>query len=278
MQGPSINDLTNLVLDQIESAGIETEKLTFARRAIKAQETIEFRLSHGQQAMYFQHTMNPQSVFNLAYAVRIRSEVDTEFMRDAFQKLVDRHPALRTTFHLKNGEPIQRIHPTMPVFFDEEDVQALNEEQIRHRLQEEVESHFDLENGPLMRIYLFKRNHDDYILLFVMHHIVTDIWSQAVLLDELSRLFEHQGDESVLEPLAADYTDFIEWQDALLNSEEGNKLFVFWSNKLSGELPVLNLPTDRPRPAVQTFKGSTETRWLPDTLSDEVHAFAKNRV
>ncbi|MCD6373887.1 MAG: amino acid adenylation domain-containing protein [Caldisericaceae bacterium] len=275
LQGPSVNDLTNLALDQIESPDQQSEKISFAQRAIKAEETIEFRLSHGQQAMYFQHTMNPQSVFNLAYAVRIRSEVDTEFMRDAFQKLVDRHPALRTTFHLKNGEPIQRIHPTMPVFFDEEDVQALNEEQIRHRLQEEVESHFDLENGPLMRIYLFKRGSADYILLFVMHHIVTDIWSQAVLLDELSQIFENDGDDSVLEPLAADYTDFIEWQDALLSSEEGHKLFTFWANKLSGELPVLNLPTDRPRPAVQTFKGSTETQWLPETLSNGVHAFCE---
>ncbi|MHB2155572.1 amino acid adenylation domain-containing protein [Calditrichota bacterium GD2] len=276
LKGPSINDLTNLTLDQIESARDEVDKFQFARRALTAREPFDFRLSHGQRAMYFQHTMNPQSVFNLAYAVRIRSQVDTDLMREAFQKLIDRHPALRTTFHLKDGEPVQRIHPTMPIFFMEEDVQALNEEQIKHRLQEEVESYFDLENGPLMRIYLFKRSEDDYILLFVMHHIVTDIWSQAVLLDELSQIFENQGDDSVLEPLSADYTDFIEWQDALLASEEGNKLFAYWANKLQGELPVLNLPTDRPRPPVQTFKGSTETRWLEGSLSNRVHTFCEN--
>ncbi len=277
LKGPSINDLTNLALDQIESSGSEETKFQFARRAINAREAFDFRLSHGQRAMYFQHTMNPQSVFNLAYAVRIRSEVDAEQMRDAFQKLVDRHPALRTTFHLKDGEPVQRIHPNMPVFFAEEDVQALNEEQIRHRLQEEVESHFDLENGPLMRIYLFKRGDQDFILLFVMHHIVTDIWSQAVLLDELSQIFEQQGDVSLLEPLAADYTDFIEWQEALLASEQGERLLAYWSEKLKGELPVLNLPTDRPRPPVQTFKGRTETRWLPETLSQRVHAFCEQQ-
>jgi non-ribosomal peptide synthetase component F/NADPH:quinone reductase-like Zn-dependent oxidoreductase/acyl carrier protein len=275
LQGPSINDLTSSILEQLEDETVETPKVKIKDKSSTQTEIIEAPLSHGQRAMYFQHTMNPESIFNLAYAVRIRSEFDKEILRDSFQALVDRHPSLRTTFHLKDGEPIQRIHPTMPAFFIEEDLQNADETTVRERLQQEVQSYFDLENGPLMRIYLFKRAENDYILLFVMHHIVTDIWSQAVLLDELSQIFEHYGDPSVLPPIEADYTDFVAWQDELLKSEKGEQLFQYWKQKLAGDLPVLNLPTDRPRPPVQTFKGSTETLWLPAELSDAVHRFCE---
>ncbi len=275
LQGPSINDLTSSILEQLEDETVETPKVKIKDKSSTQTEIIEAPLSHGQRAMYFQHTMNPESIFNLAYAVRIRSEFDKEILRDSFQALVDRHPSLRTTFHLKDGEPIQRIHPTMPAFFIEEDLQNADETTVRERLQQEVQSYFDLENGPLMRIYLFKRAENDYILLFVMHHIVTDIWSQAVLLDELSQIFEHYGDPSVLPPIEADYTDFVAWQDELLKSEKGEQLFQYWKQKLAGDLPVLNLPTDRPRPPVQTFKGSTETLWLPTELSDAVHRFCE---
>ncbi len=275
LQGPSLNDLTSKILEQLEGTEEEAPRLEVKKKKAPASEPEDFKLSHGQRAMYFQHTMNPDSVFNLAYAVRIRSDFDRELLKESFQRLIDRHPALRTTFHLKDGEPVQRVHPTMPAFFVEEDVQNLSDAQIRERLQEEVQSHFDLENGPLMRVYLFKRGQADFILLFVMHHIITDIWSQAVLLDELSRLFETRGDVNQLPPLEADYTDFVQWQDDLLNSPKGEKLLSYWTNKLQGELPVLNLPTDRPRPPVQTFKGKTETLWFPGELSDRIHRFCE---
>ncbi len=275
LQGPSLNDLTSTILEQTEDETVQKPSVKTKPRPEKQTEVIEAPLSHGQRAMYFQHTMNPESIFNLAYAVRIRSEFDKELLRESFQALIDRHPSLRTTFHLKDGQPIQRIHPTMPAFFIEEDLRHADENAVRERLQQEVQSHFDLENGPLMRIYLFKRGENDYILLFVMHHIVTDIWSQAVLLDELSQIFEHYGDPSVLPPIEADYTDYVAWQEELLNSEKGEQLFNYWAQKLSGDLPVLNIPTDYPRPPVQTFKGSTETVWLPTDLSDQVHRFCE---
>jgi len=277
LQGPSINDLSSKILEQLEDSSPQAPQVKTAPKSKKQTEIIEAPLSHGQRAMYFQHTMNPESIFNLAYAVRIRSEFDKELLRESFQALVERHPALRTTFHLKNGEPIQRIHPDMPVFFVEEDVRNLSEEQLRERLQEEVGSHFDLENGPLMRIFLFQRGERDHILLFVMHHIVTDIWSQAVLLDELSQIFANNGNPEVLPPVVADYTDFVRWQEELLRSERGEQLFAYWSEQLAGDLPVLNLPTDRPRPPVQTFKGQTETVWFPAELSERVHRFCEQK-
>ena len=275
LKGPSVNDLCADFLTQLQEEREEPQA-----RPEKVRDTSslrEFKLSYGQKAMFFQHIMNPDSVFNLAYAVRIRSVFDKELLRRSFQELVDRHPSLRTTFHMPEKEPFQRIHPEMPAFFYEENVSELSDDEIRARLDEETLNHFDLENGPLMRVFLFQRKKDDYILLFVMHHIVTDIWSQAVLLDELSRIIENNGNSSVLPALSADYTDYIRWQDELLSGEGGEKLWRYWKNKLSGDLPALNLPTDRPRPPVQTYPGKTETLWFPQELSEQIHLFSEQQ-
>ncbi len=275
LKGPSVLDVKDELLTQLNrgifSAG---EKPLISRHETDWQER-EYKLSYGQQAMFFQHLMNPDSIFNLAYAVRIRSEFDVELLHQSFQTLVDRHPSLRTTFHWVDGKPVQRIHPEMSVFFIEEEARSWDEEQLRNRLDDEVLSHFDLESGPLMRVFLFRRAQKDTVLLFVMHHIVTDIWSQAVLLDELSRIFEDGGITERLDPVEYDYLDFIRWQDELLQSKAGEELFGYWKKKLHGELPLLNIPTDRPRPAVQTFKGRTETLWFPPDISRRIHQFSE---
>jgi len=275
LKGPSVKDLCADFILQLQEK--QEERPTKIKRGKKTHTLREFKLSYGQQAMFFQHMMNPDSIFNLAYAVRIRTPFDKELLQLSFQSLVDRHPSLRTTFHLINNEPIQRIHPDMPAFFYEEDLSGQSDEQIRKRLDEEVLSHFDLENGPLMRVFLFQKGKNDFILLFVMHHIVTDIWSQAVLLDELSRIVENAGSNASLPELLADYTDYIRWQDELLASEKGEKLLRYWKGKLAGELPVLNIATDRPRPPVQTFPGQTETIWLPQELSEKIHRFGEEQ-
>ncbi len=273
LQGPSINDLTAQFLPQLEE-GEAPEKKEKKIKKISHQ-IEEYPLSYGQKAMYFQHVMNPESIFNLAYAVRIRSEFDKDKLVQSFQALVDRHPSLRTTFHINNGKPIQRIHPDMPAFFYEEELAGWDEDQIKNRFDEEVLRHFDLENGPLMRVFLFKRAEADYFLLFVMHHIVTDIWSQALLLNELSLIFDQPDDLSPLPEMVYDYTDYIQWQDDLLKGDKGSKLLGYWKNRLSGELPILNIPTDRPRPAVQTYRGKTETIWFGEALSKQIHEFSE---
>ncbi len=277
LKGPSVNDLSHEFMEQLEEASLATAKEEQPLQPIHDTEIREFKLSYGQKAMFFQHMMNPDSIFNLAYAVRIRSDFDKETLRASFQELIDRHPSLRTTFHIKNSEPIQRIHPQMPAFFIEEDSRSWSEEQLHSRLDEEVLNHFDLENGPLLRVFLFQKGAHDHVLLFVMHHIITDIWSQAVLLDELSQIFANGGVTTTLSPVVHDYTDFIRWQDRLLSGESEQKLFSYWKKKLHGDLPLLNIPTDRPRPAVQTFKGSTETIWFPAELSQQIHRFSEQQ-
>ncbi len=273
LQGPTVNDLCEQFLPQLSEAS-GSEEVVLQPKQESERRIQEYELSHGQKAMYFQHVMAPESIFNLAYAVRIRSEFDKDKLQQSFQVLVDRHTSLRTTFHMKDGQPIQRIHPDMPAFFYEEDVSEWTEQQLKKRLDEEVLRHFDLENGPLMRVFLFRKAEKDHILLFVMHHIVTDMWSQALLLNELSLIFNEPQNTSVLPILKSDYTDYIRWQNQLLQNE-GERLLGFWKEQLRGDLPLLNIPTDRPRPSVQTYRGSTETIWFGDELSDQVKRFCE---
>jgi len=273
LQGPTVENLVSEFLPQFEQNQKSDDSALFSLAEESGQR--QFKLSHGQKAMYFQHIMNPGSIFNLAYAVRIKSAFDREKLQETFQLLVDRHASLRTTFQVVNGQPEQIIHPALPVFFQEEEAGGLSESELRQRLDEEVLRPFDLENGPLMRVFLFRKAENHHILLFVMHHIVTDIWSQAVLLNEISLLFEHGNDTLILPKLPTDYTGYIRWQDQLLASERNEQLLDYWKNTLSGELPLLNFPTDRPRPAVQTYPGKTETLWFGETLSEKIHKFSE---
>lgn len=273
LQGPSIDRLCAEILPQID--GTASRQKSAVSIEHKTDEVQEFELSQGQKAMYFQHVMAPQSIFNLAYAVRIRSDFDVRKLKQAFQVLVDRHPALRTTFHLRDGKPIQRVHPHMQSALHEKDVNGWTDEAIREQINAEILKPFDLSNGPLMKVILYERSKSDRILLFVMHHIITDIWSQALLLNELSLIFDDPENTSRLTKLTHDYRDYIEWQEQLLAGQEGQKLLSYWTNKLKSDLPNLNFPTDAMRPAVQTYRGSTETFWFGEELSGRIKSFCE---
>jgi len=275
LQGPSIRDLSAHILPQLLSGDSKQNEVPVPAEYRRRTDAFECALSYGQKAMYFQHIMNPASIFNLAYAVRIRSKFDMNSLQHSFQLLAERHDSLRTTFILKANEPVQIIHPEAPVFFFHENLSTLSEAQLHERLQEETLRHFDLEHGPLLRVFIFRTAAQDHVLLFVMHHIVTDIWSQALLLNELSEIFKSQGMTESLPPVEHDYTEFVRWQQELLTGSEEPRLFAYWKKKLDGELPLLNIPTDRPRPAVQTFNGKTETVWFGDDLSSGIKDFSE---
>ena len=121
----------------------------------------------------------------------------------------------------------------------------------RPRLVEEAHRPFDLEQGPLLRVSVFKRSAQEHFLLLVVHHIVIDFWSLAMLLTELGTLYpaETAGRRPLLPPLDLQYADYVRWQAEMLAGAEGERLWAYWQKQLAGQLPVLDLPTDRPRPA-----------------------------
>jgi len=255
LQASSIAELSEHVLSQLNE-GDEPQ----ASRITARQSENEYPLSHGQQGLWFLHNLAPESTaYNIARAVKICAPLDMTGLRRAFSALVERHAALRTTFTTSQGQPIQRVADHFDLNFQQEDARHWSDAQLDERLSEESERPFDLERGPLLRINLFTRSSDEHILLLAAHHIIVDFWSLALLMQELGALYkaEQSGARAALPALSSNYAAFVDWQRELLSSEEGERHWMYWHSQLSEELPVLNLPTTRPRPSVQTFHGTS---------------------
>ena len=255
LQGSSIAQLGAHVLSQWRGPHQpQTSSL------VVAESENEYPLSYGQQGLWFLHNLAPESVaYNIARAMKIRAALDAAALRRALSALVDRHAALRTTFAISQGRPIQRVADRVELDLSHEDARHWTEAQLDERLSEESERAFDLERGPLLRINLFTRSSDEHILLLAAHHIIVDFWSLALLMQELVVLYkaEQSGARAALPALSSNYAAFVDWQRELLSSEEGERHWMYWHSQLSEELPVLNLPTTRPRPSVQTFHGTS---------------------
>ncbi len=237
-----------------------------------------YPLSDNQQGIWFLHQFAPESsMYNVSFAARICSDVNAPALRRAFQALVDRHPSLRTTVAVRSGKPVQQIHEHLNVHFEEIDASTWRGDELTTRLVEETQRPFDLERGPVLRVSLFTRSAQEHILVLVVHHIVVDFWSLAVILNELDVLYpaEKAGQPAALPPLDLQYTDFIRWQTEMLASPEGERLWAYWKKQLAGPLPVLNLPTDRPRPPIQTFHGAQHDFTVNDELARSLKARAK---
>jgi hypothetical protein len=261
-------------LSQVEKRALLADLL----RKKVGQSASSHPLSYNQQGIWFLYQLAPESsVYNVNFAARIASDIDVPAMRRAFQTLVDRHPALRTTFLVDFGKPIQRVHQAQKVHFKEADSSAWSLEELNTRLVEEAYRPFDLERGPLLRVTLFTRSAREHILLLVVHHIVIDFWSLAILLDELSALYpaESAGVKAPLPPLTLQYTDYVRWQAEVLAGPEGDRLWAYWREQLAGQLPVLQLRTDRPRPRIPTYRGASHDFTMDAQLSSGLKALAK---
>ncbi|MBV9385175.1 MAG: hypothetical protein JOZ78_01980, partial [Chroococcidiopsidaceae cyanobacterium CP_BM_ER_R8_30] len=247
-----------------------TDALTPAQKRVLLSQLLQKRsaksvlpLSSAQQSLWFLYQLAPQSwAYNVLFTGQIRSPIDIPALQGAFKALVERHPLLRTTYTVCDNRPVQLVHEQMGIQFEEVDASAWSEDELKGCLVETARRPFDLERGPVLRVNLFTRSATEHILLLAVHHIAVDFWSLIVLLDELRVLYPAQkgakGDNgnslSPLPPLMWQYKDFVRWQTEMLASEEGERLWTYWQKQLAGELPVLNLPTDRPRPPVQTYR------------------------
>ena len=273
LQGPTITQLVDDLLARFNAPAT----LPISTPAASAH-PIATPLSHGQQSLWFMYQLAPQSAaYNVPCAVRIRSAVDVAALQRALQKLMQRHAALRTSFQMTATGPLQRTQDTLAVNIDVIDCAAWPEAEMQSRLSAEANRPFNLEQGPLLRAALFRRAADDAVFLLVLHHIVTDFWSLALLVEELSRLYpaECRNQSATLPPLRATYADYVRWQTDLLSGPRGDQLRAYWQQQLAGDLPVLQLPTDRPRPPVQTYHGALHTIRLDATLTAQLHVLSR---
>ncbi|MBI5650954.1 MAG: amino acid adenylation domain-containing protein [Chloroflexi bacterium] len=247
----------------------------------RAEEIVsEYPLSHGQRALWFLHQLNPTSgAYNLVNIVRVRAAMNVAALERAFERVVERHPTLRTTFAAPRGEPVQRVHTRIPEFFFATDASTWSQAQLDARLTEEVYRPFDLEHGPLIRVNVFSRAPQEHILALALHHSITDLWSIAVIMYELGVFYpgERDGVPVALKLPRAQYADFIAEQNAMLANAEGARLWEFWARQLAGEIAPLDLPTDHPRPPMQTYRGASQTIRVNAELARRLSALAKSR-
>jgi amino acid adenylation domain-containing protein/FkbM family methyltransferase len=235
-------------------------------------------LSFSQQRLWFLDQLEPGSaVYNSPAAVKLSGSLDIKALERTLNEIVRRHEVLRTTFSVHDGEPVQQIHPfrSFPLSFtDLSHLAAAEREQEAQRLATaEAQRPFNLSTGPLLRSTLLGLSATEHILLLTMHHIVSDGWSMGVLIREVVALYEAYvaGRESPLAELPVQYADYAVWQRQWLQGEALEQQLNYWREQLAGAPPVLELPTDHPRPAIQSYRGAR----FPFTLSAEISAALK---
>jgi natural product biosynthesis luciferase-like monooxygenase protein/FkbM family methyltransferase len=233
-----------------------------AAEPIAAEGSPVHSLTHGQRALWFLDRLSPESAaYNIAAAARVRGPLDAGALRAALADLAARHPALRARFEVVDDQPRQRTLPEVDpgLVLRVEDASGWSDRRRSERLDEEARRPFDLEAGPPFRVLLLRISAEEHALLLGLHHLVCDFWSLVVVLSDLEALYRARlgAEPAGLPPLAASHADSVSWQERLVASPRGGELLEWWERKLAGPLPQLELPTDRPRPAVQTYRGES---------------------
>ena len=274
LDGPGVAGLADWLGDRLSSMGpAESDppaaadtNATLARLPEDPEDRRAYPLSYGQQSLWFLYQLAPGSpAYTISYAGRISGDLDVTALERAAQAIVDRHAILRTTYAVHDGQPVQLIHPQRPVHIDRHDVHP---DELHNWIRRQANRAFDLQAGPVFRLTLLRPTPDELVLVLAVHHIAVDFWSIDIILDQLRQLYaaEHGAEPPSICPER--YVDYAERQALMLAGAEGDRLWGYWRNQLGGELPPnLRLPVDRPRAAVQTYRGAVHRFTLDSRLA-----------
>ena len=247
------------------------------------QELYIFPTSFAQQRLWFLDQFEPGSPFyNIPTAVRIKGVLDIPALQDTIDEIVYRHESLRTTFDKENNEPVQVIHPDMQCPLEIIDLRPLEKEEREAEAQRlalnEARTPFDLQKGPLFRSRLIRLQDDEAIMLVTMHHIISDGWSIGVFMREVALIYDAftRGQDVPLPELPIQYADFSKWQRDWLQGEVLEKQLNYWKETLGPVTPVLELPTDKPRPAIQSSRGANLHHRIPRELYERIIQLSRN--
>lgn len=239
-------------------------------------------LSFAQQRLWFLSQLEPDSpAYNLPAMVRLRGQLHLPALEHSLQAVVRRHDVLRTRFVQVDGQPVQQIDPALDVTLSITELQNLagaeQADEVQRLAIAAAHTVFDVTAAPLFRLHLLRLGDTDHILLLTMHHIISDGWSSELLLQELAAFYQAfvQAKPPVLRPLPIQYGDFAVWQRQWLQGDVLQTHLDYWKQQLSGELPVLDLPTDHPRPAVQTFRGNHDQFEVARSLTDSLNRLSQ---
>ncbi|OKH43157.1 hypothetical protein NIES2101_31145 [Calothrix sp. HK-06] len=274
-QHQTVSELSECI-DKIRGDGGNTQL-----PAIVPARTENLPLSFAQQRLWFLDQLEGgSSTYNVPAVLELKGSLNVGALEQSLEAIVQRHEALRTTFGIKDGSPIQVISPSAKIKLAMVDLEYLPEEQktikVEKLILEASQQPFDLANDSLLRVSLLRLDEKSHILLLVMHHIICDGWSMGVFLRELSAIYAAfiQAVPASLPELSIQYADFACWQHQYLQGKVMEAHLDYWKQQLAN-LPTVELPTDRPRPAVQTYRGTRQNIKLSKDLSEEIRAFSR---
>ncbi|GER90192.1 hypothetical protein KDW_43540 [Dictyobacter vulcani] len=274
-----ISELSPKKLARLMQKLNKTQEKEVVRPPIRAQERSDasLPLSFAQQRLWFLNELEPENtIYNLPAAVHLQGKLHVEALEQSLQEIVRRHESLRTTFASLQGQATQVIAPTSSVVLPIEDIQHLATEAQAERtyqvIVQEQQRAFDLEHGPLIRALLIRQGPEDHILVLTIHHIVSDGWSMGVLTRELAELYTaySAGKPSPLKDLVLQYADYALWQRQWLQGEVLEQHMAYWKRQLGQNLLPLELPTDHPRPATQSYHGLHQPIEIPAALIEKL--------
>ncbi|WHS58672.1 non-ribosomal peptide synthase/polyketide synthase [Pseudomonas sp. G2-4] len=238
-------------------------------------------LSYAQQRQWFLWQLEPgSSAYHIPAALRLRGSLDRVALQQSFDALVARHESLRTRFMLNDERPVQLIDTPAPLAIEVESVRTAGDEQaLRGLIEAETRRPFDLQQGPLLRVRLLQLGTDDHVLILTQHHIVSDAWSMQIMVDDLLQLYTgfSQGQAVALAPLPIQYADYGHWQRQWLAAGEQQRQLDYWIEQLGGEQPILELPTDHPRPAQQSYRGARLPIVVEPALAEGLKRLAQHQ-
>lgn len=239
-------------------------------------------LSFAQQRLWFLDKLEPESsLYNIDEAVHLQGPLDVPALQHSLNELIQRHESLRTRFTESDGEPVQEILPASSLLLNVEDLSTLEPAQQQSHLiellEKEAEQPFDLSTGPLLRVRLFRLAEEKHVLAVTMHHIISDEWSMNVLTSELTTLYTSHvnGAEPRLAELPIQYADYAVWQRKWLQGEVLDAQLAYWREHLAGAPPILEVPADRPRPAVRSALGAFQPIQLDPVTVEKLRAISR---
>ena len=272
---PTIAEITRAVADR--QAVVADDEVAIP----KAPRDQPIPLTYQQEQIWFLSKLVPDNrAYNSQFSVRLRGPLEPSILRRCLQEIVCRHEILRTTFHERNGVPVQVIHAPWPVELPAIDLRHLpaqrREQEVERCIGEELNHSFDYARLPLFRSRLYCLDQDDWLLLHIEHHFIHDGWEIMVFLQELKTLYVAflDGRESPLAPLPIQYADYAVWQRKMLIGTRLDEKVRYWVDKIRDYPHVLNLYTDRPRPAAQSFRGDNLRCNLDPELYQALRAFS----
>ena len=241
----------------------------------------ELPLSFAQQRLWFIDQLEPGSVYNFPAAVRLKGQLNVAALKLSLNEIVKRHESLRTTFTTVDGRPVQVIAPhltmALPILDLRELPETEREAEVQRLATNEAQRPFDLAEGPLVRATVLRLGENEHVGLLTMHHIVTDGWSAGILIREMAILYDafRSDRPASLPEMPVQYADFAHWQRNWLAGEVLETQLSYWKEQLLGAPPLLELPTDHPRPAIQTFHGAHQSILLTPIVGDRLKALSR---